>query len=242
MTWGVISKREAAVAFAAASLLLPASVVIAAPSAKTRKPSAVAISFERSFTPAQADPRLAAALASRPALANDFGFTPAAAKRRPSQVRVAVRARATTPVQAAVQARELATHPVNEGVSLAPASYNLGVAVGWRRFAVTGDVAKGKAENPALGSREGAVVGVNYNLNRLTGRVAASADRTDGRQIAALANNNSYALDVGAAYNISSKVAVTGGVRYKIEREKLASFSDQRRDSQAVYVGTALKF
>ncbi|MCW3797722.1 porin [Sphingomonas sp. BN140010] len=241
MNWGVNSKRNAAVALAAASLLLPASVVIAAPAAKSGKPPAVAVSFERSFTPAQADPRLAAALASRPALASDFGFTPAAAKRRPSQVRVAVRARANTPVQAALQARDVATHPVSEGVSLAPASYNLGVAVGWRRFAVTGDVAKAKAETPALGSREGATVGVNYNLSRFTGRVAASADRTD-RQVAALASSNSYALDVGGAYNISNRVAVTGGVRYRIEREKLATFSDQRRDSQAVYIGTAFKF
>jgi len=241
MNWGNNSKRNAAVALAAASLLLPASVVIAAPSARS-KPPAVAVSFERSFTPAQADPRLAAALASRPALSSDFGFTPAAAKRRPSQVRVAIRARANTPVQAAMQTRELATHAVNEGVSLAPASYNLGVAVGWRRFAVTGDVAKGKALTPALGSREGAIVGVNYNLSRFTGRVAASADRNDTKQVTALASTNSYALDVGGAYSISNKVAVTGGVRYKIEREKLATFADQRRDSQAVYVGTALKF
>jgi len=242
MIRGINSKRNAAVALAAVSLLLPASVVIAAPASRSGKPPAVAISFERSFTPAQADPRLAAALASRPALASDFGFTPAAAKRRPSQVRVAIRARANTPVQAALQGRDLATHPVSEGVSLAPASYNLGVAVGWRRFAVTGDVAKGKAENPSLGSREGATVGVNYNLSRFTGRVAASADRTDPKQVAALASTNSYALDVGGAYSLSSKVALTGGVRYKIEREKLATFSDQRRDSQAVYIGTALKF
>jgi hypothetical protein len=242
MLRGRISKTQAAVALATVSLLLPASVVIAAPSSKSGKPAPVAISFERSFTPAQADPRLAAALANRPALAGDFGFTPAASKRRPSQVRVAIRARASTPSQAALQAREIAVRSTAEGVSLTPASYNLGVAVGWRRFAVSGDVAKGRAANPALGGREGATVGVSYKLNRFTGKVAASADRADGKAVTALANNSSYSLDVGGAYNISSKVAVTGGVRYKIEREKIATFSDQRRDSQAVYVGTAFKF
>jgi hypothetical protein len=185
------------VAVAAASLLLPASIVIAAPAPKS-KPRPVSISFERSFTPAQADPRLAAALASRPAFANDFHFT--------------------------------------------PASYNLGVAVGWKRFAVAGDVATAKTGNPALGGREGAVVGVSYNLKRFTGRVAASADRPTGRPAPALADSPSYALDVGGAYNISSRVAVTGGVRYRIERDKLATLNDQRRDSQAVYVGTAIKF
>jgi hypothetical protein len=241
MNWGSNSKGKGAVALAALSLMLPASVVIAAPSRDDR-PAPVAVSFERIFTPAQADPRLAAALASRPALASDFGFTPAAARRRPSQVRVAIRARASTPGQAALQAREIATRSVAEGVALAPASYNLGVAVGWRHFAVTGAVAKGSAPNPALGSREGATVGVNYNLKRFTGRVAASADRSDDERAPVLANNSSYALDVGGAYNISSKVAVTGGVRYKIEREEVATFSDQRRDSQAVYIGTAFKF
>lgn len=236
-----ISKVKLTVAVAAASLLLPASIVIAAPASKG-KPAPVSISFERSFTPAQADPRLAAALASRPAAANEFQFTPAASKRRPSQVRVAIRAQASSPRQAALQARELAVRSNAAGVDLTPTNYNLGVAVGWKRFAVAGDVAKAKSNNLALGGREGAVVGVSYNLQRFTGRVAASADRPTGRVAPALADGRSYALDVGGAYNISSRVAVTGGVRYRIEREKVATLSDQRRDSQAVYVGTAIKF
>ncbi|WP_240309428.1 MULTISPECIES: hypothetical protein [Sphingomonas] len=237
MNRGNFSKGKIAVALAAASLLLPATIVIAAPS-KNTKPPALALSFERGFTPSQVDPRLAAALASRPALANDFGFTPAAAKRRPNQVRVAIRAELPN---RSLKTTELVTQPVSQGVALTPASYNLGVAVGWKRFAITGDVARAKADVPALGASEGAVVGVNYNLKRFTGRVAASADRTD-RAVPAIAFNNSYALDVGGAYNVSRNIALTGGVRYKIEREKIATFSDQRRDSQAVYVGTALKF
>lgn len=232
------SKGRIAAALAVAGLMLPATVVIAAPSLKNGKPPAIALSFERGFTPSQVDPRLAAALASRPALASDFGFTPAAAKRRPNQVRVAIRAqlpsRSTLPT-------EVATLPVTQGTALTPASYNLGVAVGWRQFSLTGDVAKAKPPVPALGGSEGAVVGLNYNLKRFTGRVAASADRTE-RNAPALATNDSYALDVGGAYNLTSRVALTGGVRYKIEREKVATFSDQRRDSQAVYIGTALKF
>ena len=238
MNRGKFSKGRIAAIAAAAGLVLPATVVIAAPAAKGGKPAAIALSFERAFTPAQADPRLAAALASRPALASDFGFTPAAAKRRPNQVRVAIRAQVPNRT---LKAADVATLPVNQGTALTPASYNLGVAVGWRRFALTGDVAKAKSDNLALGGSEGAVIGVNYNLNRFTGRVAASADRSD-RAAPAIATNNSYALDVGGAYNLSSRIALTGGVRYKIEREKVATFSDQRRDSQAVYVGTALKF
>ena len=235
------SSPKWAVALGAASLLLPASIVIAAPAPKD-KPPAVALSFERSFTPAQADPRLAAALATRPAFSTDFHFTPAASKRRPSQVRVAIRAQAANPQQAALRARELAVQSSAAGVDLTPASYNLGVAVGWKRFAISGDVAKSRSDNLSLGGREGAVVGVSYDLKRFTGRVAASADRSTGRQSPILADTRSYALDVGGAYNLSSRVALTGGVRYRIEREKIATLNDQRRDGQAVYIGTAIKF
>jgi len=31
-------------------------------------------------------------------------------------------------------------------------------------------------------------------------------------------------------------------VRYNIERDRLAALQDDRRDSQAVYIGTAFKF
>ncbi len=240
MNWIAVTKGKLAVAVAATALLVPATLAFAAP--QDRKPPAVTVSFENSFTPAQADPRLAAAFSRKPALAGDFRFTPAASNRRPSQLRVAVRARTTTPDQAALKARDAAAQSAAAGVTLTPASYNLGVAVGWRRFAVSGDVAKSRPANPAIAPREGAVVGVSYNLNRFTGRVAASADRPTERVAPALRDDSSYAVDVGGAYNISNRVAVTGGVRYRIDRDRLAPPADQRRDSQAVYIGTAFKF
>ena len=119
---------------AAVALLLPATFALAAPATKKRPP-AVALSFEQSFTPAQADPRLAAAFANRPVMASDFKFTPTASKRRPSQIRVAIRAGAATAGQAADRVRDVAQQTAASGVTLAPTTYNLGVAVGWRRFA-----------------------------------------------------------------------------------------------------------
>jgi hypothetical protein len=239
---GRTSKGNWAVALAAFSLLLPASVVIAAPQGKTKRPPAVSLTFDGGFTPAQADPRLAASLAGRPALASDFRFTPAASKRRPSQIRIAIRARSTSPAQAAVRAREVASLPLAVN-ALTPATYNLGAAVGWKSFAVSADVARSRSSAPLLNDREGAAVGVSYSVKRFTGRVAASADRPAAEQRAsAIANPTNYALDVGGAYNISRNIAVTGGVKYRIERERVATLRDQRRDSQAVYIGTAFKF
>ena len=91
-----------------------------------------------------------------------------------------------------------------------------------------------------LADANSAVVGVSYSLKRFTGRVAVAADRSDGRALAALRKGDNYSLDVGGSYSLSRRIALTGGVRYEIE--KVPALKDDRRDSQAVYVGTAFKF
>src|SRR4051794_34740397 len=172
-------------AIAAAGLVLSPALATGSSTAVKKRPSAVAVSFDpiSSFTPANGDPRLAAAFANKPLSLTDFKFTPAAAKGRPSQLRVAIRARVGTPARGGDTTGPTAAPALS---ALTPASYNLGVAVGWRRFAVSGDVAKVKSADPALGGRETAVVGVSYSLKRFTGRVAVGADRSDGRALAAL--------------------------------------------------------
>ena len=231
--WGKSTGHWAGAALVAVALALPA-MAVAKPE---KRPPPVSISFDRvgGFTPAATDPKLAAALALRGSAASDFRFTPAAQKGRPSQVRVAIRAKAPTTTRGTD-----ASPTVN---ALTQASYNLGAAVGWRRFAVTGDIAKTASPAIALGGKESAVVGVNYSLGkRVTGRVAATAERSDATRAAALGSERTYALDVGGAYSLTRNIAVTGGVRYRIDRDRDAALRDDRRDSQAVYVGTAFKF
>jgi hypothetical protein len=225
-------------ALAAAGLVL--TPAFAATGSKKR-PAPVSLSFDSmsSFTPANADPRLAAALAGKGLSLTDFKFTPAPAKGRPSQVRVAIRARVNAPTGAQLAQASVPTSAVS---ALTPTSYNLGVAVGWRSFAVAGDVAKVKDADPAIGGRETAIVGVSYSLNKFTGRVAVGADKADGRALSALRRGDTYSLDVGGSYSLSKRIALTGGVRYNIERDRLSALQDNRRDSQAVYVGTAFKF
>jgi hypothetical protein len=223
-------------AIAAAGLVLSPALATSSPAPAKKRPSAIAVSFDpiSSFTPANGDPRLAAAFANKPLSLTDFKFTPAAAKGRPSQLRVAIRARVGT------QAPANATPAL---AALTPASYKLGVAVGWKQFAVSGDVSKVTSPDPALGGRETAVVGVSYSLKRFTGRVAVGADRAEGRPLAALRRGDNYSLDVGGSYSLSRRIALTGGVRYEIDRDKQQSaLKDDRRDSQAVYIGTAFKF
>lgn len=238
-----IARRKEArllAALAAGGLVLTPAIA-ATPSKK--RPAAVSLSFDpiSSFTPANGDPRLAAAFAGKSLALTDFKFTPAPAKGRPSQVRVAIRARTIAPeVQTRLASATVPTTAVN---ALSPTGYNLGVAVGWKRFAISGDVAKVEDANKALGGRESAIVGVSYSLtNRLTTRVAVGADRSDGHPLAALRKGDNVSLDVGGSYDITHHIAVTGGVRYNIERDRMAALQDVRRDSQAVYIGTAFKF
>ena len=224
-------------ALAAAGLVL--TPAFATTTAKKRPP-AVSLSFDSlsSFTPANADPKLAAALAGKSLSLTDFKFTPAPAKGRPSQVRVAIRARVASPAQSQLASVVAPTAAVN---ALTPTGYNLGVAVGWKRFAVSGDVAKAQSADKAIGGRETAILGVSYSLsNKLSTRVAVGAERSTGNPLPALRQGDKVSLDAGASYSLSRRIALTGGVRY--DRERVSTLRDDRRDSQAVYVGTAFKF
>jgi len=237
----VVTRTDAKLVAAIAAAGLMLTPAFATTTAGKKRPAAISLSFDpiSSFTPANGDSRLAAVLAGKSLSLSDFKFTPAAAKERPSQVRVAIRARVNTPVQSQVAQAAAPTAAVN---ALTPTGYNLGVALGWRRFAVSGDVAKVKDADSAIGGRESAVVGVSYSLSRFTGRVAVGADRTAGNPLPALRHGDNYSLDVGGSYSVSHRIALTGGVRYNIEKDRLAALQDDRRDSQAVYVGTAFKF
>ncbi len=198
-----------------------------------------------SFTPAAADPRLAAAFARSGLASTGFRFTPATSKARPSGlVKVAVRARSTqSALLIARTSPQALAAPEVPTVSLAPVAYNLGVSVGWKRFALSGDVVK--ADTGALpGGREGAALGLSYNARKWSTRVQVEADRPIGNAPRALQTGDSIALDVGGSYALTRNIDVTAGLRYKSERdrERLQPLEDNRRDSQAVYVGTAFKF
>lgn len=225
--------------------LLVAPVLLVPALASAREGGSASISLNGrpigGFTPAVSDPRLAGLLArssSRPAA---FRFTPASAARDSNRsIRVAIRARGNNPLEAARQA--VSSTSAQPTSAITPSSYSLGVSLGWRRFAVSGDVAQ--ADGGALpGRREDANVGVSYRAApRLTGRVAVAAERSDGAQ-RLVRDDEAYSLDVGGAYSIARNVDVTAGARYRIARDRIEAMQrDERRDSQAVYVGTAFRF
>jgi len=193
------------------------------------------------FTPAVSDPRLAAALARRgTSLGGSFRLTPASATRdRQRGIEVAIRGQSNSMAEAQ---REAGPTSASAVTAITPSSYNLGVSLGWRRFAITGDVSQADAGLIA-GTRESAEVGMSYRATRrITGRVAVAAERAEGSQ-RILAEDQAYQLDVGGAFSIARNVDVTAGARYRIARDRLEPLAPiGRRDSQAVYVGTAFPF
>lgn len=233
----VIAGTLVAAAVAVAGALAPAIGAEDARGMTQRRASSIGAGGIGSFTPASADPRLAAILGRAGMASSGFRFTPSVADRGTSRaVTVAVRARSNR----AVASNDRTATPASP-VALAPIAYNLGVAVGWKRFALSGDLAKvDLAGQP--GSRESADVGVSYTGRSFSGRVKAEAARPLANQPRLVAEEPSYALDVGGAYSITRNLDVTAGVRYKSERERLPQLTDTRRDSQSVYVGTAFRF
>ncbi|WP_156340547.1 hypothetical protein [Sphingomonas sp. Leaf17] len=187
-----------------------------------------------SFTPSAADPKLAALFARGALDTRSFRFTPSDSREGDRAITVAVRARTNRAVGTQVAA-------VAPTVGIAPIAYNLGVGVGWKRLAVTGDV--GKVDlGGAPGSRERVDIGLNYAGNRFTGGMKAGADRPLGTVPMLVDDVKSYSVDVGGAYSLTRNLDVTAGVRYRSDRERLARTDEAHRDSQAVYVGTAFRF
>lgn len=190
------------------------------------------------FTPAAANPRLAALFARSGFDSSSFSFTPAETRHETRAVTVAVRGRTLR----GPDASRLAAASTAPTVGLAPIAYNLGMAVGWKRFAVSGDVARVDLAGMP-GGRDSADVAVSYAGTRFVGSVKAAADRPLANAPHLIEEAPTYSVDVGGSYSLTRNLDVTAGVRYRSDRERFTRLEDeQRRDSQAVYVGTAFRF
>jgi hypothetical protein len=228
-------------ALAALSLVLTPAIAASNESSRLPKPRLNIVIRPGGFTPAITDPRLAAELARRGLQPSSFRLTPAtiALGTGHKAVRVAVRARASTTADAVQHASAPSQLSVT---AITPTVYNLGVSIGWRRFALSGDVDHVRG-GTIPGGREAAEVGVSYSLSRFTARLEAGASRADPDTPPMLVeDNNNYTVGLGGSYRLTHNLDLTGGVRYKIQHDRLEPLTDQRRDSQAVYIGTAFHF
>ena len=214
----------------------------AAADAKPRKAAPHAIGPSAgfgAFTPAAADPRLAAAFARNGLGTNNFQggafrFTPAASgsgKRR--EITVAVRAHTLSRAEAA---RALAV-----STEVAPSAYSLGLSVGWKRFAISGDVARlngGLLQN----GRDSADIGLSFSGKRWATKLDLAADRDKPDGAPQLGIDQSWSVGLGGTYALTHSIDLSGGIRYKTQKDQLQSLADDKHDSQAVYLGTTFRF
>lgn len=192
------------------------------------------------FTPAAADPKLAALIARTRFAESSFRFTPAEALGSAPARAVTMTAR-IRPADAGTAATTIGRSGRAAGPSfdVAPIRYNLGNTDGFARFAAPAEVAKldlGAKAAPVAGD-----LGLDSSVKRpvAVAPVAGVSERTR-----LTAEKPSEMLEVGGSFALTRNLDVTAGLRYKAERDRLRmpEMNDARRDSQAVYVGTAFRF
>ncbi len=213
------------------------------------------------FTPSSVDPELAARVAVK---ARDRGlrFTPAGAGpvRTDRTVTVAVRIDDETAQAMAIRPDVALTPGIGSGITRIQSSrFDLGKARGYQSFA------RPKATTARSGTmRTAAGIAMPESIrnlsmpdlaefapsrpdtadepSRLQPRVELEDQRVAGRSPNTLDAMGSQTLDVGGSFRLSRNLDVTAGVRYSQERERLDPVANSVKDSQAVYVGTQIKF
>lgn len=208
--------------------------------------SALAASSFAVFTPSSVDPQLARRVAQ---LADNAAmrFTPAGgALKRDRTVTVAVRVDGGAARAIAVRsALEMAPGGGESGSVLASTRFNLGTARGYQSFkrpetalALSGSVRD--IAMPDLATFKPTEPG--EKPSRFQPRIALEDEQVAGRSPNTLDSLSTQTVDVGGAFRLTRNLDVTAGVRLSQERDRLGPITDSVQDSQAVYVGTQLRF
>jgi len=219
------------------------------------------------FTPSSVDPDLAARVAAK---ARDRGirFTPSSAgvTRSDRTVTVAVRIDDDAAQRISIQPATKPAPGLGSGIAALEGSrFDLGTARGYQSFARP-QAAPAFAASSRPGRASGLAGGIELpesvrklsvpdfadfvpslpgdadEPGRLQPRVELEDQQVAGRSPNTLDAMGSQTLDVGGSFRLSDNLDVTAGVRYSQERERLDQVANSVKDSQAVYVGTQIRF
>jgi hypothetical protein len=199
------------------------------------------------FTPASVDPALAARVADK-ARSRGIRFTPVSAPPITGGTRtVTVAVRVDDDTVRAISVRKAIEAAPARGLSLAgldASKFQLGSARGYQSFARTVDLSD-KVSNlslPDLSQFEPAKPKAEDKPSRLQPRIELEDREIAGRSPNTLDSIGQQTVGVGGSFRLSPNLNVTAGVRYSQERERLDPLTNSVQDSQAVYVGTQIKF
>ncbi len=190
-----------------------------------------------SFTPTIKDPRLAAAYAKIAASASrqGFRFTPTSGSLS-GQRSITVMVRASNDGMAVTR--------TIDPVDIKPVAFSLNGAHNWRKFALPETTGR-KALDPV--PVETIVDSKNFSLDdgkktRFSTKMIVETRREPGERNAAAVEKD-YSLDLASSYSLTRNLNVTAGIRYNNSvAGRLTPMTDDRQDSQAVYLGTVFKF
>jgi hypothetical protein len=190
-----------------------------------------------SFTPSTQDDRLAAAYARAVLNRNgkSFRFTPTSGS---------MSGRRSITVLVRAGGSDLGTDRLLPSVGVAPLAFNLDASRGWRKFAMSENLGR-KPLDPVVADLPALAKG--FALDRgdksaLSANVMLDAHRDVGTAPQTLAGERKLSVDVASSYSLTRNLNVTAGLRYAGPDNRLVPMTDQRRDNQAVYVGTIFKF
>lgn len=189
------------------------------------------------FTPASGDTRLIARYNKMSEEArNSFSFTPALTDSSRQNRAITVVIRARDDASSAARTSALAagrTAPI----AIAPVKYNLGASVGFEKF-VTPSLPRGTdlRNLPVAKAPER-----DEKKSRFATRMVNRPSDPSGATDRVTAPGEAPAVDVVSSYRLTKNLDVTAGVRYRAD-DRVEPLTDSRRDSQAVYVGTAFRF
>ena len=221
-------------ALAVASLALPPALAAMSRTDGIRD-TALSETLLGQFTPASGDPRLIARYTQMSA-EQRFSFTPALTDEGRKNRAITVVIRSRDDASSATRTSAIAagrTAPV----AIAPVKYNLGASVGFEKF-VTPTLPRGTdlRNLPVAKAPE-----QDEKKSRFATRMVNRPSDPSGATDRVTAPGEASAVDVVSSYRLTKNIDVTAGVRYKSD-DRVEPLTDTRRDSQAVYVGTAFRF
>lgn len=212
--------------------------------------------WTENFTPAGVDSKLAMKFKRQlvgangsPAVKARFPFTPVGVTQDAQQT-VIIAARTDSLLSSkAISTRNLVASiepGLLQAVNLSKSDFRLTSARGWKDFKLPGS--GGLAVKTPVTNISAAA-----GTYRLDGIEAAKKSRfkTDiklqtARETAPSPRGNAaagdYKVGLESSFSLSRRVDLTAGVTYNTERDRVAPRADDRKDSEAVYVGTKIRF
>lgn len=199
------------------------------------------------FTPASVDPDLAARVA-RKARARGIHFTPVGAPSITGKRTVTVAVRVDDDTARAISVRKALDAVPGRSVGLSgldASKFQLGAARGYQSFTRTPDLSASVKQLavPDLAQFTAAAPQQQADKpSRLQPRIELEDRQIAGRSPNTLDALGQQTVGVGGSFRLSQNLNVMAGVRYSKERERLDPLTNSVKDSQAVYVGTQIKF